>query len=231
VSHGVAEDSSRATLIGAVARHREGLVQGRLLTDGSKTVDDDDDDDDGLEHIADVDENELPANLWELEVEELQCVMASYGIEFDEAKDNRKPVLIALIERARFRDQPQLLLTAGYEGENLLTDGSDSKNNNKRQKHYHDNEEEEDDDDDDSDFEVDSSENTHTTQPRTKGKQAAGTISSSNADKMRAMLEAKRAAKEGTTPSTMSKTNADKMRALLEAKRAAKAKKAVVDLT
>ena len=63
-----------------------------------------------------VDEEDLPANLETLEREELACVAASYGLDFDQGKDVKLDI-IKKLEKARNTGRGLLMITDEREGE------------------------------------------------------------------------------------------------------------------
>jgi hypothetical protein len=103
--------SNKPLLIAALAKALRAVDRGRLLTNGADDaaaaaaaqVD--------TAGIEDVTDEELPTNLWGMEQTQLQAVCASYGLPF-EARDS-KSELIAIIERARYKHEPQMLLLEG----------------------------------------------------------------------------------------------------------------------
>ena len=64
-----------------------------------------------------VDEEDLPSNLETLEREELACVAASYGLDFDQGKDVKVDI-IKKLEKARNTGRGLLMITDEREGEN-----------------------------------------------------------------------------------------------------------------
>ena len=60
--------------------------------------------------IHKVDEEDLPANLETLEREDIACVAASYGIDFDQSKDVKSDI-IKKLEKARHTGRGLLMIT------------------------------------------------------------------------------------------------------------------------
>ena len=71
--------------------------------------------------IHKVDEEDLPSNLESLEREELACVAASYGIDFDHGKEV-KTDLVRKLERARNTGRGLLMITDEREAEEAADD-------------------------------------------------------------------------------------------------------------
>ena len=69
-----------------------------------------------------VDEEDLPFNLETLEREELACVAASYGLDFDQGKDVKVDI-IKKLEKARNTGRGLLMITDERDGENESEEG------------------------------------------------------------------------------------------------------------
>lgn len=74
--------------------------------------------------IHKVDEEDLPKNLETMERDELACVAASYGIDFDHGKDV-KTDLVKKLERARNTGRGLLMITDDRDEEEFEGDSSD----------------------------------------------------------------------------------------------------------
>ena len=70
-----------------------------------------------------VDEEDLPKNMETMEREELQCVAASYGVDFDHGKDVKMDLLKKL-ESARSKGRGLLMIAD--EGRDDVDEGEDS---------------------------------------------------------------------------------------------------------
>ena len=71
-----------------------------------------------------VDEEDLPTNLQTLEKEELACVAASYGLDFDHSKDVKVDI-IKKLEKARDTGRGLLMITDERERDGDSDDGED----------------------------------------------------------------------------------------------------------
>eukprot|EP00092_Neocalanus_flemingeri_P035736 GFUD01038909.1.p1 GENE.GFUD01038909.1~~GFUD01038909.1.p1 ORF type:complete len:594 (+),score=205.46 GFUD01038909.1:50-1783(+) len=74
--------------------------------------------------IHKVDEEDLPTNLETMEREELACVAASYGIDFDHGKDVKSD-LVKKLERARNTGRGLLMITDDRDGDEGGEDSDD----------------------------------------------------------------------------------------------------------
>ena len=89
---------------------------------------------------------ELPSNLHQMEAEQLQAVCAGYGLEYDDSDGKRE--LIKIIEGARYKHEPQMLLgNGGADGKGkkvaMLADRSDGGGSGKKRGRPDDDDEEE----------------------------------------------------------------------------------------
>merc|ERR1712203_1296575 len=71
-----------------------------------------------------VDEEDLPSNLETLEREELACVAASYGLDFDQGKDVKVDI-IKKLEKARNTGRGLLMITDERENDEKEVEDSD----------------------------------------------------------------------------------------------------------
>jgi len=71
--------------------------------------------------IHKVDEEDLPSNMETMEREELACVAASYGIDFDHGKDVKSD-LVKKLERARNTGRGLLMITDDRDGDEDVDD-------------------------------------------------------------------------------------------------------------
>jgi len=74
--------------------------------------------------IHKVDDEDLPSNMETMEREELACVAASYGIDFDHGKDVKSD-LVKKLERARNTGRGLLMITDDRDGEEDVDDSDD----------------------------------------------------------------------------------------------------------
>ena len=75
--------------------------------------------------IHKVDEEDLPTNLESLEREEIACVAASYGLDFDHGKDVKMDI-IKKLEKARDTGRGLLMITDDREDKDNDDSDSDS---------------------------------------------------------------------------------------------------------
>ena len=71
-----------------------------------------------------MDEEDLPSNMETMEREELACVAASYGIDFDHGKDVKSD-LVKKLERARNTGRGLLMITDDRDGDEDVDDSDD----------------------------------------------------------------------------------------------------------
>jgi len=74
--------------------------------------------------IHKVDDEDLPSNMETMEREELACVAASYGIDFDHGKDVKSD-LVKKLERARNTGRGLLMITDDRDGDEDVDDSDD----------------------------------------------------------------------------------------------------------